>query len=336
MCPMETLYLGYETAQWYWLNARNGAKTVRQRPARQKLIDATQSRRAIRQIVKNTLFQDQILHAVSSKPGYRDDEHIVMHCISTPLPHAAFVRLSKQIFIASPELSFLQAATYLSFPQLVHFGYALCGMYALNPMEASGTSPREPLTTHKKIHAFLERTHHLQGSVLARRSLKYVLENSRSPRESTVAMILSLPLRYGGRGLPAPQLNKRIPIPDHLKNQTDRSHFEVDFFWEKEHVAAEYDSDAVHQGKEKRCSDAIKSNVLPALGYSPFAFTRPQVNNPYEMDKTVERLRILLRVKARKRLPLDYQQKKMSLRHELGLPVNRWSCQQTAGADSQP
>lgn len=112
-----------------------------------------------------------------------------------------------------------------------------------------------------------------------------------------------------------------VPIPAHLSDQTDRSLFEIDFFWEEAAIAAEYDSDAEHKKTQQQLRDTVKRNVMPALGYTSFAFTTAQVNDPHEMDKSVQRLRVMLKHKPRAKGPANYHQRQQQLRRELGLPA---------------
>ena len=312
--------MGYETAQQYWLRCLNERYDAIGVHMRGELVGAISSSSAIREIVKGTSFEGQHLHVATMELGRHGAADVTVHCTRKKMPDRSYVEIRDQIFMASPEMSFVQAATYLSFARLVHYGCALCGLYALDEFGGTGISARVALTNRRKLKAFIDEAPSLDGSVLARRALKYVLEGSRSPRESTVAMILSLPMRYGGMGLPAPELNRRIEIPERLRNQTDRAWFEIDFLWEKARVAAEYDSDLIHATSTHLTTDAIKRNVLFNMGYWPFTFTRLQVNSSKQMDQAAEQLRVLLKVKCRKK-PKNYEMLKAQLRRELGLPV---------------
>ncbi len=99
----------------------------------------------------------------------------------------------------------------------------------------------------------------------------------------------------------------------------------ADFFWPGKRVAAEYDSDAAHSGDAPRMTDAIKRNLLPLMGYTPFSFTRLQVNSAREMDKACENLRALLGVNPRQKMPEDYAQRKAELRRQLLSCTNGYS-----------
>lgn len=157
----------------------------------------------------------------------------------------------------------------------------------------------------------------MTGVKAASRALPYILENSRSPRESSIGLLLSLPLAQGGEALHGLRLNHRIDIPEKFCRLTDRSYFVADFFWPGKPIAGEYDSDVAHSGDEPHITDAIKRNVLPAMGYTPFSFTRLQVNQQREMNKSCENLRFLLGIKSYETIPIDYEQRKSHLRQEL-------------------
>ena len=258
---------------------------------------------------------------MTSAQGRRARGGVDFRFAGTALPARSFIRLGSNIFIASPELNFVQAATELPFYQLIHYGCALCGNYVLDETSQWGVLPRNRISSLEKLRAYVESCQGMDGLQMARKALPYVLENSRSPRESASGLLVSLPYKHGGEAVSGIQLNKRIDIPEHLRSMTDRSFFVADFFWPGKHVAAEYDSDVAHFGDAPRMTDAIKRNVLPLMGYVPFSFTRAQVNNSREMDKACANLRAMLGVHPRQKMPADYAARKARLRQQLLGPL---------------
>ena len=316
---MKNVYLGHSTAQWYWLHAKNAAETLKTQPHRRTIASAATCERDIACALGDTLFSRAgiKLDLITSCTGRRSNEAIAFHYFNGALPARSFVQLTPTIFMASPELSFVQAARELSLPRLIHYGCALCGNYVLDEASPWGVLPRPAISTRRSLASFVEECDGLTGIKQARRALPFILEKSRSPRESSAGLLISLPYKHGGKALGHLELNRRIDIPQKLQNLTDRSFFVADFFWDGKTVAAEYDSDVAHSGDAPRMTDAIKRNVLPLMGFTPFSFTKMQVDIEEEMDKSCESLCMLLGAKTRQKLPGDYEQRKTKLRHEL-------------------
>lgn len=103
-------------------------------------------------------------------------------------------------------------------------------------------------------------------------------DGSASPRETSLALMLTLPIDFGGFGIKKPQLNARIDASEHDGVLADREVVTPDFLWADEQVALEYDSAEFHaeRGATQVGRDAARSNILAALGYRVFRAT-PQV-----------------------------------------------------------
>ena len=86
--------------------------------------------------------------------------------------------------------------------KLIQLGFELCGTY-----DTTNGDVREcaPLTTVDRLDAFLASLGPMHGKKNASYALRYVANNSASPRETALAMLLCLPYRMGGYGIPMPQ-----------------------------------------------------------------------------------------------------------------------------------
>lgn len=100
-------------------------------------------------------------------------------------------------------------------------------------------------------------------------------DNSKSPMETSLALMLTLPIEFGGFGLPRPELNKDIDVSGWRGILSDRNIICADMWWEDFGVALEYDSFSFHgqQKEAHRTSDAIRSNILTSLGCRTFRAT---------------------------------------------------------------
>lgn len=117
------------------------------------------------------------------------------------------------------------------------------------------------------------------GTTSVERRVKLVadlaLEKSASPMETAVALMLTLPVEMGGFGLPKPQFNVSPDVRSERGTLSDRDEVKADMLWEDERVVVEYDSYEFHGrlGPWQLSRDALRANILTAIGYSVFRVT---------------------------------------------------------------
>ena len=104
-------------------------------------------------------------------------------------------------------------------------------------------------------------------------------DGAASPMETSLALMLSLPVGYGGLGLPKPRLNVAIDVSSQRGALSDADQVTPDFLWPEERVALEYDSGEFHAGKPGLGRDAARANTLTAMGYRVFRATPWQVRS---------------------------------------------------------
>lgn len=109
----------------------------------------------------------------------------------------------------------------------------------------------------------------------AQKVRKLAFDGSASPMETSLALLLTLPLEFGGFGLPRPQLNAPIDVSVPGGQMT----VTPDFLWGEQRVALEYDSDEFHanKGREQAGRDALRANALLAGGHHVFRATTQMV-----------------------------------------------------------
>ncbi len=135
---------------------------------------------------------------------------------------------------------------------------------------------QKPLVTLENQYAFLGANPNLYGVSRARKALELAFDRSASPMESALALMLSLPVEFGGFGLPKPELNKGIPTKQFESMWDGGPVITPDLQWEDHKIAVEYESDEFHNrlGASKADSDAVRANVLTAMGYAVFRATK--------------------------------------------------------------
>ena len=101
------------------------------------------------------------------------------------------------------------------------------------------------LSSVTKLKAYLERATGLKGHKNAMCALLFIVDNSASPMETVLCLVLTLPYRLGGYGFSRPQLNCRIrPEIDSPKTRSrtraglPRSYY-ADLYWADEQIDVE-------------------------------------------------------------------------------------------------
>lgn len=167
--------------------------------------------------------------------------------------------------IASPELCCLQMALQATLSRTGALEMECMGLYGLAP-GPRGFLDRRPLISKEELRIFLDEVQGYRGVNNARRALRWALENSRSPMETNVVIIFTLPLELGGYGFCRPALNYIVrPTPDE-RPLCQAPSYSVDVCWSRQMVALEYDSYMEHMKREAFDHDGMRRNSLEALG----------------------------------------------------------------------
>lgn len=227
----------------------------------------------------------------------RNSKDVICHTWRHKLPKDFVQRIDEGLYSVSPELAFVQAANSLTLIDAIILGYELCGTYRA----AEGKLfRRSPLTNRKKLATFVEKASYVQGSKKAKRALHYVLDNSASPMETALTMLLCLPYKLGGYGFPYPLLNHQI---NSRNISTKTSCYICDLYWSQVKLAIEYDSTEHHTDTERITKDSIRRDELFLSGVNTITVTRDRIKNRTEMDKVADSLAILFSKRIRLREP---------------------------------
>ena len=248
---------------------------------------------------------------VSTAASRRDSGLFRAHVYPEPMPDRCLVNIGEGFLVASPELCFFQMAAELPLVKLIELGYELCGTYALpsggaadQAQKAEGrvSFNREPLTSVKRLSAFLAQMSGKHGVKRAIQALQFTVDGSGSPMETILSILLVLPYRLGGYGLPLPEMNQRLdPSVAAVKNPGKRF-YKCDLLWREHAVAAEYDSKQYHSEDSAIADDSIKRGDLDLSGIYVVTVTDRQVYQTEELDKVARRLA----AKMGKRIQIKY------------------------------
>lgn len=218
---------------------------------------------------------DRPLHVlIADKKFRRRAKEVQCHVWKKSLPQGAILDIGGDVYVSSPEFCFVQMAQSLSLLQTIELGYDLCGRYHISKNEITLV---EPLTTVAKLESFVSQMHNVHGIRKTSRALPYVVDNSASPMETRLVMLLCLPYKLGGYGLSRPLLNYRVDL-------TAAKYYVCDLMWPEECLALEYDSDQFHTNERNIGHDSIKRTHLARAGVTVYSVTRSQIQSRYEVD----------------------------------------------------
>lgn len=244
---------------------------------------------------------------VSRRSARRQVSGASVHLMSGGYPAGSFCRLRDDVMVASPELTFLQMACVLSLEALVAYGFELCGYFA------RGSERRifvncPALTSAGRIASFLERLGRLRarrgegvpwGTARARRALAHVIDGAASPEEAVAAMVLSMPSRLGGYGLPAPRLNQSVVLGAACAELFGIDRFVCDLSWRDGMHVLECQGSKDKLRSRATC-DLLRGNVLAADGRDVLEMDRSTLRLPMQMDDVAKALSRVLRRRWRR------------------------------------
>lgn len=254
----------------------------------------------IRSVRQELGFLTEPLHVLVPSAAARDRcSRVRCHVCSRFLPSGSFVRLGERLYASSPELCFVQMASMLPFVELVKLGFELCGTYAERPDGVTRYGRPFLLTSVAALSRFVDSAGDVPGVVAARKAVKLLVACSASPRETALTMLLCLPLRRGGYGLPFPELNFRIDAGKSKRAVTEKGYYLCDLYWRDARIDLEYESDERHTGAARISEDSARRDDLDHLGIKVRTMTNRQMVDPVRFDKAARQLASALGVRIR-------------------------------------
>lgn len=250
------------------------------------------------------------------------------------LPEGAFVQVTPELCMSSPELLFVELANELSPLQHLLLGYELCGAYALDPFDSKhgeASMGLAPVTSVRAIRGFLDRARGVRGSDKARETLRFLSDNAWSPAEAALAALLALPLERYGYGFGPCLLNGRIQTPAELAGTTNACSRVPDIMIPGTKVGINYDgaghldlgriSDAARERalhpqsaraehglqesidavRGKAVDDIRRNRELAAQGLVVFPVVKEDLRAPHGLDHVVRQMLLAMDTPARAR-----------------------------------
>lgn len=213
--------------------------------------------------------------------------YVTNHVCSPTLPPMSVKRIGTDAYVTSPELTFLNLGQALEVPALAQYAMELCGGYAMTPWAKMGFEPRAPLCTVRKLRDFVSGRETMYGLRRASAAIDLAGEDSRSPAETFLYLLLCLPRSMFGYGLPRPLLNQRIDISRSAQYRLGTEYLVVDLLFLDEKLVIEYDSRTFHNAPAKLDHDDDRREVLQDMGYEVVVVRAERLSSYGRFDNLV-------------------------------------------------
>ena len=238
------------------------------------------------------------------------------HVLTGSIPNGSFCKIGNGVYIASPDLLFIEMATRLTFVDLVLLGLELCGTYTLQPNGTPGCQGCPAATTKRTLSSFAEHAKGMRGSALAQKALRWVVNGSNSPMESALMLYLCLPVRLGGYAFPPPDLNPTTKLGKKATRLYDYETMRCDLHWTKQHTVIEYASTQEHLTPKAAAKDALRANTLGYKDINLITVTPRMITDHVQFDNVAKQLAKALGVRIDSR-KLLYSKARRELREQL-------------------
>ena len=246
---------------------------------------------------------------VSRQAGRAHVPGAVRHLCGGAYPAGSFCRTAEGALVACAPLCIVQVAPALGDVAVIELLSEFMGYFVPDAASPTGLRHAPPAFTAAEFRAWfseLARVRDAAGQRLPRGArrvrslLELAVQRAASPGEARVALVLSLPTKMGGYGLPVPRLNAAIWLPAAAARAYGVDRFVCDLTWD-DGTIVEYKGEAVHKQPSRRATDARKENILNHVG------NRVIVVEKYQLASKAMTDEVALMVSERLRVPVDLE-----------------------------
>ena len=184
-----------------------------------------------------------------------------------------------------------QFAGELPLAQLTELACALSGNYRFAAKPESVVTSAVPLTSLREMRAFLHAHQQIRGASKALRAIDLAIDHLGSPYETILYLLLCLPRKLGGYGLPKPVANQPIAPKSREAHLVAQHNFYPDLFWP--------DSFKHHSAPEQTEHDTRRRNDLESIGYRVMVANRSIVSSAALFSQFADKVRRELGVRSR-------------------------------------
>lgn len=256
---------------------------------------------------------------------------LITHYASYPLIDGSLFRvdpalgIGDDIYVTAPALSWIFMSQSLNDLGALEQAFELCGSYAVSA-DGSLLTGIAPVTTSRELMrqtrgiARAACDQRVPGLSRAMAMAPYVLDNSASPMETKVAIMLSLPVNRGGWGITDLALNQRFDLSREQREIARKTYLVIDGCIASKRLGYEYDSREFHDRDDREYSDRVRLAAVQCLGLRVLPLTADIVMDELRCTSFFDELARLAGKRIRK-LGARTLRRRCRVRRELGLPV---------------
>lgn len=243
----------------------------------------------------------------------RSSEGILCRFAPPGLPERSFFLLRERLYMTSPELTFLRMAAFRTEVQLARIATDLCARYYIDAPTGKIEDRAAFLSTPEKLRSYCRALPDIRGSKKALEALRWAHQNSGSPIETQVQLLLTMPLARGGFALPLTHMNYDVKA-GRLARIMEQNQYSIDCANPDLGIGIEYDGHDYHQDT---AADKRRRNELKALDWDIFPLEGDTLEDPDRMCRFAETVARAMHVRIRR--SRAWAAKYLALRKELGL-----------------
>lgn len=203
----------------------------------------------------------------------------VCHVWRSRLPKGSFFAISEGVYITSPECTLAQQASQLHQANLCQMLGRYMGTWTPTNMPAS-QDERAPLTTPEAVRDYVRELGNAPGASNLKFALAYTCEGAASAPETSLQLVLCLPLELHGLGISQPTMNYEVELSSEAQLLYPRDTIRIDLCWRRKNFGLEY------QGEEhgKRLGDDYaRCFAAREEGYELWYLAKEQLESARQM-----------------------------------------------------
>ena len=246
-------------------------------------------------------------------------EDFCFHVLGGRTWKGLLVRASSDIYVVDEPLCLVQAAEWMSPAGILEYSFELCGDYEQLYSEDGWSYVEAPRRhTVAGLLARVEEMRDVRGARKARQALGRVMDGSRSPMETALALMVVSPRSDGGLGYRGAVMNERVDVPRELRKHYSSPYFELDIYALRHDAALEYDGDD-HASLARRTHDVDRASALASMGIETRNVTSQHFSRQLELHRVLAWFadRLGLHID----MGVDFQRRQNALRE---FAIRRW------------
>lgn len=172
--------------------------------------------------------------------------------------------------------------------RLVELLMELCGHYGRDPLSPSLGEVRENLptfTSMSEVQGFVDSTSHVLGVTLLKKALRYARDGSRSPMETCLWILFTLPQSYGLLEFGGAKLNASLVPTSAQRSMMRHRTLTPDILWDSKGTAIEYQGFGEHTSQAAHAEDNRRLNDYQICGIRAHFVTFNEVRTRAALDK---------------------------------------------------